>query len=116
MQQKRQPAGCLVSRPDDWLVTDLLATTQQAGAQLDQIAHATCAALAAGPADRPALVVVLDHVTDAGNFGATVRSAEVVGAAGDLLAPYVDRIPPIGVVGARCARQARTCPVSRSAR
>lgn len=37
---------------------------------------------ATGPADRPALVVVLDHVTDAGNFGAIVRSAEVVGAAG----------------------------------
>lgn len=34
----------------------------------------------------PALVVVLDHITDAGNFGAIVRSAEVVGAAGVVIA------------------------------
>ncbi len=34
----------------------------------------------------PALVVVLDHVTDAGNFGAIIRSAEVVGAAGVVIA------------------------------
>lgn len=34
----------------------------------------------------PALVLVLDHVTDAGNFGAIVRSAEVVGAAGVVIA------------------------------
>ena len=39
---------------------------------------------AAGPAD--ALVVVLDHVTDQGNFGAIVRTAEVVGAAGVVVA------------------------------
>ena len=32
------------------------------------------------------LVVVLDHVTDEGNFGAIVRSAEVVGAAGVVIA------------------------------
>ena len=41
--------------------------------------------IAAAPADAPALVVVLDHVTDAGNFGAIVRSAEVVGAAGAVI-------------------------------
>ena len=37
-------------------------------------------------AEGPALVVVLDHVTDDGNFGAIVRSAEVVGAAGVVIA------------------------------
>ena len=39
---------------------------------------------AAGEGD--ALVVVLDHVTDEGNFGAIVRTAEVVGAAGVVIA------------------------------
>ena len=36
--------------------------------------------------DGPALVIILDHVTDEGNFGAIVRSAEVVGAAGVIVA------------------------------
>lgn len=40
----------------------------------------------ANAGEGPALVVVLDHVTDAGNFGAIVRSAEVVGAAGVVIA------------------------------
>ena len=39
---------------------------------------------AAGTGD--ALVILLDHVTDEGNFGAIVRSAEVVGAAGVIIA------------------------------
>ena len=39
---------------------------------------------AAGNGD--ALVIVLDHVTDEGNFGAIVRTAEVVGAAGVVIA------------------------------
>lgn len=34
----------------------------------------------------PALVLLLDHVTDEGNFGAIVRSAEVAGAAGVIIA------------------------------
>lgn len=36
--------------------------------------------------DGDALIVVLDHVTDQGNFGAMVRTAEVVGAAGVVVA------------------------------
>ena len=32
-----------------------------------------------------ALIVALDHITDVGNFGAIVRSAEVVGASGVLI-------------------------------
>ena len=40
--------------------------------------------VAAGKGD--ALVIVLDHVTDEGNFGAIVRTAEVVGAAGVVIA------------------------------
>lgn len=39
---------------------------------------------AAGTGD--ALVLLLDHVTDEGNFGAIVRTAEVVGAAGVIVA------------------------------
>ncbi len=35
--------------------------------------------------DGDALVVVLDHVTDQGNLGAIIRSAEVVGAAGVII-------------------------------
>ena len=48
--------------------------------------YATIQDVIANAGDGPALVVVLDHVTDAGNFGAIVRSAEVVGAAGVIIA------------------------------
>ena len=32
-----------------------------------------------------ALIIVLDHITDAGNLGAIARSAEIVGASGILI-------------------------------
>ncbi|MDR0501641.1 MAG: RNA methyltransferase [Coriobacteriales bacterium] len=38
--------------------------------------------IGAGKNDAHALVLVLDHITDVGNFGAIVRSAEVVGVTG----------------------------------
>ena len=41
--------------------------------------------MAACQDDDHALVYVLDHITDVGNFGAIVRSAEVVGAAGIII-------------------------------
>lgn len=48
--------------------------------------YADLADIIARAGEGPALVVVLDHVTDAGNFGAIVRSAEVAGAAGVVIA------------------------------
>ncbi len=48
--------------------------------------YATLEDVIAVAGEGDALVVVLDHVTDEGNFGAIVRSAEVVGAAGVVVA------------------------------
>lgn len=48
--------------------------------------YADLADIVARVGEGPALVVVLDHVTDDGNFGAIVRSAEIVGAAGVVIA------------------------------
>lgn len=39
----------------------------------------------AGEHDGAALIIVLDHITDAGNLGAIARSAEVVGASGIII-------------------------------
>ena len=49
-------------------------------------AYAELSDVIAAAGDGDALVVVLDHVTDQGNFGAIVRTAEVVGAAGVVVA------------------------------
>ena len=48
--------------------------------------YVTLADIVAGAGEGDALVVVLDHVVDEGNFGAIVRTAEVVGAAGVVVA------------------------------
>ncbi len=49
-------------------------------------AYASLSDVIAAAGEGSALVVVLDHVTDQGNFGAIVRSAEVAGAAGVVVA------------------------------
>ena len=49
-------------------------------------AYAELSDIIAAAGTKDALVVVLDHVTDQGNFGAIVRTAEVVGAAGVVVA------------------------------
>lgn len=49
-------------------------------------AYAELSDIIAAAGEGDALVVVLDHVTDQGNFGAIVRTAEVVGAAGVVVA------------------------------
>lgn len=54
--------------------------------EVGEFPYAELADIIAGAGDGPSLVVVLDHVTDAGNFGAIVRSAEIVGAAGVVIA------------------------------
>ena len=48
--------------------------------------YASLADVIARAGEGNALVIVLDHVTDEGNFGAIVRTAEIVGAAGVVIA------------------------------
>lgn len=54
--------------------------------QTRPFAYAELSDVIANAGNGHALVVLLDHVTDEGNFGAIVRSAEVVGAAGVVIA------------------------------
>lgn len=55
-------------------------------AQAEAFRYASVPDIIARANEKDALVVLLDHVTDEGNFGAIVRSAEVVGAAGVVIA------------------------------
>ena len=54
--------------------------------EVEPFEYADLADVVAAAGEGDALVLLLDHVTDEGNFGAIVRTAEVVGAAGVIVA------------------------------
>lgn len=54
--------------------------------EVEPFSYAELDDLVAAAGEGDALVLLLDHVTDEGNFGAIVRTAEVVGAAGVIIA------------------------------
>ena len=54
--------------------------------EVEPFEYASLADVVSAAGEGDALVVLLDHVTDEGNFGAIVRTAEVVGAAGVIVA------------------------------
>lgn len=55
-------------------------------AQIEPFAYASLRSLIEAAEGRPdALIIACDHITDAGNFGAIIRTADVVGAAGVLI-------------------------------
>jgi 23S rRNA (guanosine2251-2'-O)-methyltransferase len=54
--------------------------------EVEPFAYATLGDVIEAAGTDDALVLLLDHVTDEGNFGAIVRTAEVVGAAGVVVA------------------------------
>lgn len=83
---------CRASVPVEYVAPEQLDALSSHGAhqgvalEVGAFPYADLTDVIARAGDGPALVVVLDHVTDAGNFGAIVRSAEVVGAAGVVIA------------------------------
>lgn len=54
--------------------------------EVEPYTHADIDDIVAASGTGDALVLLLDHVTDEGNFGAIVRTAEVVGASGVIIA------------------------------
>ncbi len=76
----------------DYVARDLLDSRSSHGAhqgimlEVEPFAYATLDDVIEAAGEGDALVLLLDHVTDEGNFGAIVRTAEVVGAAGVVVA------------------------------
>ncbi len=76
----------------DYVARDVLDSRSSHGAhqgvmlEVEPFSYATLDDVIEAAGEGDALVLLLDHVTDEGNFGAIVRTAEVVGAAGVVVA------------------------------
>ena len=66
----------------DGLIEDILRKAKRAGATVEMVPRKVLDGKSAEQHDGRALVIILDHITDAGNLGAVSRSAEAVGACG----------------------------------
>ncbi|MEE1160404.1 MAG: 23S rRNA (guanosine(2251)-2'-O)-methyltransferase RlmB [Atopobiaceae bacterium] len=78
--------------PVEYVARDRLDSRSSHGAhqgimlEVEPFEYAALGDVIAAAGEGDALVLLLDHVTDEGNFGAIVRTAEVVGAAGVVVA------------------------------
>ena len=78
--------------PVEYVARDRLDSRSSHGAhqgimlEVEPFEYAALGDVIAASGEGDALVLLLDHVTDEGNFGAIVRTAEVVGAAGVVVA------------------------------
>ena len=79
---RAEAAGCAVHGVDDARLTEMAGTTQHQGVVAIVDAHATHVSLddVLGVLEEPALLLVLDGVTDPHNLGACLRNADAFGA------------------------------------
>lgn len=86
--RKFERAGVLVQRVARARLDSLSSHGAHQGvmAEVKPYSYASVEDIIARATSQNELVLILDHVTDEGNFGAMVRSAEVVGAAGVIIA------------------------------